>query len=164
MTIFAFLTNDLLEKRLDLRKTTNARNIGERPESRDSGLSEAPGIARAGRPVREKSEEEALDLTVEDQNHAQRRDEFDADFEEAIGTHLMAGRGFALALDDVRAELPADHDGHEQATERHKDTLGDHIEEVEPAVVPAADGVTSLAQQVGGGDAVRAETVHAHET
>ena len=32
-----------------------------------------------------------------------------------------------------------------------------------PAVVPAADGVTSLAQQVGGGDAVRAETVHAHE-
>lgn len=106
--------------------------------------------------MREKSEEEALDLTVEDQNHAQRRDEFDADFEEAIGTHLMAGRGFALALDDVRAELPADHDGHEQATERHKDALGDHVEEVKPAVVPAADGVTSLAQQVGGGDAVRA--------
>lgn len=41
--------------------------------------------------MREKSEEEVLDLTVEDQNHAQRRDEFDADFEEAIGTHLMAG-------------------------------------------------------------------------
>ena len=63
------------------------------------------------------SEEEFLDLAVQDEDHAQRSDVLDADFEEAVAAHGVTGR-LALLLDHVGADLPADHQRHQQREDR----------------------------------------------
>ena len=54
------------------------------------------------------SEEEFLDLTVQDEDHAQGGDELHADLEEAVPAHGVTGC-LALVLDHVGTQLPADH-------------------------------------------------------
>ena len=47
----------------------------------------------------------------------------------------MAGL-LALRLDHLGADLPADHQGHQQRAQRHHDALGQHIPEVQPVGSP----------------------------
>ena len=105
--------------------------------------------------------EEALELTVQDQQHAQRGDVLAADLEEGVAAHFVADGGFALVLDHLRADLPADHQGHQQAAKRHEHALGDHVEEVQPAVAPAL--VAVQLQKLPWRDPVGAQTVNADQ-
>ena len=57
--------------------------------------------------------EEVCQLAIQDQDHAQRGDVLDAELEEAVAAHSVAGL-LALLLDHLRTDLPADHNGHQQ--------------------------------------------------
>ena len=109
-----------------------------------------------------RSEEEVLQLAVQDEDHAQRGDELHADAEEAVAAHGMPGL-LHLLLDDLRPDLPADHQGHQQGAQRHHDALRQHIPEVQPAVVPHADGGLRQVHQLPRREAGAAQLVGAHQ-
>ena len=72
--------------------------------------------------------------------------------------------GLALVLDQV-GELPAQQQGHEQSAQGHQDTLGDHVIQVQPAVVPhgvafAADLQTQQLEGSGDSCTAGAQSVH----
>ena len=100
--------------------------------------------------------EEADHLAGENEGHDDGDDELDAEGEE-----LLEGLGGIAVRDlverELRADLPADHDGHEHGAERHHDAFGPAVEEVEPAVVPVKH--LGRAEDLRRGEAVGAETV-----
>ena len=104
--------------------------------------------------------EEGIDLTPEDEEHAQRSDDLHADLEETEGLHLVALL-LALLLHQIGTDLPTQHQGHQQCAQRHHDTLRQHVEEVQPVSSPCA--CVPQTQQCCGVDAGTAQTVSADQ-
>ena len=103
--------------------------------------------------------EELVDLAQQDEHHQDGGDGLDADVEEGLGLEGIALQA-ALIVHELRLQLIADADAHEQGAQRHQDALGDHIKEVQPAVTPGG-GLHS--EQIERGDVVGAQAVQAHQ-
>ena len=67
-----------------------------------------------------------------------------------------------LVVQGFRLDLPADHDGHEQGAERHRNAFGPGVHEVEPAVIPRS-GLRADAEELPRGERTRAKTVGSDE-
>ena len=103
--------------------------------------------------------EEAVELHEQNPDHGDGNDELHAEAPEAHQTGAGVGALLDLVLEELGLELPADHDGHDQRTERHRDALGKHIHEVEPVSIPVEAGGSCLAEELPGSEAVAAEAV-----